>query len=102
MVSGYRSCPGRGLPDNRDIEEVCNRTRGGAVMLGVWWRCGGYLRERLLQKTAGLPIKFARVHVALVVLRLQQYVGDPRPRILIGARSARALHHHASSGQPAS
>ena len=79
---------------------MCNRTRGGAVMRSVWWRCGGYLRESL-QKGCQ-PIKFVRVHVvtrrfasvAIAICRRS----DPRPRILIGARSARALHHHASSG----
>ena len=44
MVSGlnkrsYRPAPGGGC-------RTSNRTRGGAAMLGVWGRCGGYLRVR--------------------------------------------------------
>ena len=63
MVSGlnkrsYRSCPGRGLPDKQSYAGRCSY---------AW--CMGAMRGLPQRETAEdrLPMKFVRVHVALVV-----------------------------------
>ena len=54
-----RSCPGRGLPDKQSYAGRCSYAWCMVAMRG--------LPQRESAEETGLPIKFVRVHVALVV-----------------------------------
>ena len=103
MVSGlnkrsYRSCPG--LPDNRDLEVQSYAGRCSYAWCMVAMR--GLPQREPAEVRAGCQLNLYGCTWYSSFCVCSNMSAVPAHAFLLGRGSARALHHHASSGQPAS